>query len=70
MRRGGHAANGAREKDPGHFASRLSASEGRRRLYVDAIFDTASRAAKLMGQLLSFARRQALAGWWLERADR
>jgi PAS domain S-box-containing protein len=34
--------------------------EERRRRYVDAISDTADRAAKLTGQLLAFARRQAL----------
>ncbi|HYD99008.1 MAG TPA: PAS domain-containing protein, partial [Alphaproteobacteria bacterium] len=34
--------------------------EDRRRRYVDAIADTAERAAKLTGQLLAFARRQAL----------
>ncbi len=35
-------------------------SEERRRRYVDAISDTVDRAAKLTGQLLAFARRQAL----------
>ena len=35
-------------------------SEVKRTRYVDAIGDTADRAAKLTGQLLSFARRQAL----------
>jgi PAS domain S-box-containing protein len=35
--------------------------EERRRRYVDAISETVDRAAKLTGQLLSFARRQALA---------
>jgi len=34
--------------------------EERRRRYVDAIADTVDRASKLTGQLLSFARRQAL----------
>jgi PAS domain S-box-containing protein len=34
--------------------------EERKRRYVDAISDTADRAAKLTGQLLAFARRQAL----------
>ena len=34
--------------------------EERRRRYVDAISDTVTRAAKLTGQLLAFARRQAL----------
>jgi PAS domain S-box-containing protein len=35
-------------------------SAERRERYVDAISDTADRAAKLTGQLLAFARRQAL----------
>jgi PAS domain S-box-containing protein len=35
-------------------------SEDKRRRYVDAIGSTADRAAKLTGQLLAFARRQAL----------
>ena len=35
-------------------------SEERRTRYTDAIADTADRAAKLTGQLLAFARRQAL----------
>lgn len=35
-------------------------AEERRRRYVDAIADTVDRAAKLTGQLLAFARRQAL----------
>ncbi len=35
-------------------------SEEKRRRYVAAISDTADRAAKLTGQLLAFARRQAL----------
>ena len=34
--------------------------EERRRRYMDAISDTVDRAAKLTGQLLAFARRQAL----------
>jgi PAS domain S-box-containing protein len=34
--------------------------EERRRKYIDAISETVSRAAKLTGQLLAFARRQAL----------
>jgi PAS domain S-box-containing protein len=34
--------------------------EDRRRRYVDAISDTADRAAKLTSQLLAFSRRQAL----------
>jgi CheY-like chemotaxis protein/two-component sensor histidine kinase len=35
-------------------------SDEKRRRYVDAISDTADRAARLTGQLLAFARRQAL----------
>ena len=35
-------------------------SDDRRLRYIDAISDTADRAAKLTGQLLAFARRQAL----------
>jgi two-component system NtrC family sensor kinase len=35
-------------------------SEVRRQRYIDAISDTVSRAAKLTGQLLAFARRQTL----------
>ncbi|MBY9063353.1 PAS domain S-box protein [Sphingomonas yunnanensis] len=34
--------------------------EERRKRYIDAISDTADRAAKLTGQLLAFARRQTL----------
>jgi PAS domain S-box-containing protein len=34
--------------------------EDKRRRYIDAISDTADRAARLTGQLLAFARRQAL----------
>ncbi len=39
---------------------RPNLSEERRRRYVEAIADTADRAAKLTGQLLAFARRQPL----------
>src|SRR4030095_16094142 len=39
---------------------RPNLAEDRRRRYVDAIADTVDRAAKLTGQLLAFARRQAL----------
>lgn len=35
-------------------------SDDKRRRYIDAISDTADRAARLTGQLLAFARRQAL----------
>ena len=39
---------------------RPNLSEERRRRYIDAIGDTAERAARLTSQLLAFARRQAL----------
>lgn len=39
---------------------RPNISDDRRKQYVDAIVDTAERAAKLTNQLLAFARRQAL----------
>jgi PAS domain S-box-containing protein len=39
---------------------RPSLTEERRRRYVDAISDTVDRASRLTGQLLAFARRQAL----------
>jgi PAS domain S-box-containing protein len=39
---------------------RPDVTDERRRRYVDAISDTVDRAAKLTGQLLAFARRQAL----------
>ncbi|HEY0113551.1 MAG TPA: PAS domain S-box protein [Allosphingosinicella sp.] len=45
-------------------------SEEKRRRYVDAISDTADRAAKLTGQLLAFARRQALKPEVFDAADR
>ena len=43
------------------FLRRPDVSESRRQRYVEAIGDTAERAAKLTSQLLAFARRQALA---------
>ncbi len=39
---------------------RPNLTEDRRSRYIDAIADTADRAAKLTGQLLAFARRQSL----------
>jgi PAS domain S-box-containing protein len=39
---------------------RREVPEDRKRRYIDAISDTADRAAKLTAQLLAFARRQAL----------
>jgi PAS domain S-box-containing protein len=44
--------------------------ESRRQRYVEAIADTADRAAKLTGQLLAFARRQALKPEVFEVGDR
>jgi PAS domain S-box-containing protein len=44
--------------------------EERRRRYLDAISDTADRAAKLTAQLLAFARRQALKPEVFDAADR
>ena len=45
-------------------------SEERRRRYIDAISDTADRAAKLTSQLLAFARRQPLKPEVFDVADR
>ncbi|CAO4177389.1 ATP-binding protein [Methylorubrum populi] len=42
------------------FLRRPNLAEERRRRYMDAVSDTVDRAAKLTGQLLAFARRQAL----------
>ena len=42
------------------FLSRDGLPEARRKRYVQAISETAERAAKLTGQLLAFARRQPL----------
>ncbi|MCJ2086709.1 response regulator [Methylobacterium sp. E-005] len=42
------------------FLRRPDLPEVRRRRYMDAVSDTVDRAAKLTGQLLAFARRQAL----------
>jgi PAS domain S-box-containing protein len=44
--------------------------EERKRRYLDAISDTADRAAKLTAQLLAFARRQALKPEIFDAADR
>ncbi|HEY0149819.1 MAG TPA: PAS domain S-box protein [Allosphingosinicella sp.] len=44
--------------------------EERRRRYLDAISDTADRAAKLTSQLLAFARRQALKPEVFDAAER
>uniref|UniRef100_UPI0035A2413C hybrid sensor histidine kinase/response regulator n=1 Tax=Methylobacterium haplocladii TaxID=1176176 RepID=UPI0035A2413C len=42
------------------FLRRPDLPDDRRRRYMDAVSDTVERAAKLTGQLLAFARRQAL----------
>jgi PAS domain S-box-containing protein len=42
------------------FLQRPGLTEERRQRYIEAISDTANRAAKLTGQLLAFARRQPL----------
>ncbi|WP_425488750.1 PAS domain S-box protein [Methylobacterium brachythecii] len=42
------------------FLRRPDLPEDRRKRYMDAVSDTVDRAAKLTGQLLAFARRQAL----------
>lgn len=42
------------------FLRRPDLADERRRRYMDAVSDTVDRAAKLTGQLLAFARRQAL----------
>ena len=42
------------------FLRRPELPEERKRRYLDAVSDTVDRAAKLTGQLLAFARRQAL----------
>jgi PAS domain S-box-containing protein len=49
---------------------RRDLGEERRRRYVDAISDTADRAAKLTGQLLAFARRQTLIPITFDVAER
>ncbi|TGD94819.1 hybrid sensor histidine kinase/response regulator [Methylobacterium nonmethylotrophicum] len=43
------------------FLRRPDLPEARKARYLDAVSDTVDRAAKLTGQLLAFARRQALA---------
>ena len=49
---------------------RPSLSEEKRARYLDAIASTADRAAKLTGQLLAFARRQALKPVTFDAGDR
>ncbi|RYC29984.1 PAS domain S-box protein [Lichenibacterium minor] len=45
-------------------------AEERRKRYLDAVSDTVDRAAKLTGQLLAFARRQALKPEVFDAAER
>ena len=52
------------------FLRRPDLPEERRRRYMDAVSDTVERAAKLTGQLLAFARRQALKPEVLNVGDR
>lgn len=47
-------------KSSSDLLRRPGLTEERRRRYVDAISDTVDRASRLTGQLLAFARRQAL----------
>jgi len=49
---------------------RPNVPEDRRKWYLDAVSDTVDRAARLTGQLLAFARRQALKPEVLNVADR
>ncbi len=49
---------------------RAEFSEEKKRRYIDAISDTVDRAAKLTGQLLAFARRQALQPTVFDLAER
>ncbi|MBP1181646.1 ATP-binding protein [Methylobacterium sp. PvR107] len=51
------------------FLRRPDLTEDRRRRYMDAVSDTVDRAAKLTGQLLAFARRQALKPETFEAGD-
>ena len=52
------------------FLRRPDLAEERRKRYMDAVSDTVDRAAKLTGQLLAFARRQALQPEVLSVGDR
>ncbi|WCS28315.1 PAS domain S-box protein [Methylobacterium sp. NMS14P] len=52
------------------FLRRPDLPEVRRKRYMDAVSDTVDRAAKLTGQLLAFARRQALTPEVLNVGDR
>jgi PAS domain S-box-containing protein len=49
---------------------RRELTEDKRRRYIEAISDTADRAAKLTGQLLAFARRQSLRPEVFDTAER
>jgi PAS domain S-box-containing protein len=52
------------------FLRRPNLPEERRKRYMDAVSDTVDRAAKLTGQLLAFARRQALKPEVLDVSER
>ncbi|WP_132249305.1 PAS domain S-box protein [Methylorubrum extorquens] len=52
------------------FLRRPDLPEDRRTRYMDAVSDTVDRAAKLTGQLLAFARRQALKPEMFEVGER
>lgn len=51
------------------FLRQADLAEDRRRRYMDAVSETVDRAAKLTGQLLAFARRQALKPETFEAGD-
>ncbi|WDY56175.1 ATP-binding protein [Pseudomonas sp. PSKL.D1] len=53
-----------------HFLQRPNLDETRRERYIKAMTDTVDRGAKLTGQLLAFARRQALSPQVFEAGPR
>lgn len=53
-----------------HFLQRPNLDESRRERYLKTMTDTVDRGAKLTGQLLAFARRQALSPQVLEAGSR
>ena len=57
-------------KSSAEMLLRREIAEDRRRRYVSAIADTVERASKLTGQLLAFARRQALQPEIFDAAER
>jgi PAS domain S-box-containing protein len=57
-------------KSSSDLLRRSDLPEERRRRYVEAISDTVNRAARLTGQLLAFARRQALKPEVFDAAER